>query len=113
MDINDNTPLAFLTVGQLKDIIRKELARKEEPQKTKALKENMSPDEAVKMLSDNGYKITKQTLYHLTANRKIPHSKFGRTLLFSEKELIEWAAKKKTKQSQHLGIGQYSLSLPR
>lgn len=96
MTITDNTPIAMLTVGQLKEILS--TGQKKEETRARVLRENMSPDEAVKMLNDNGYKITKQTLYQLTANRKIPHSKFGRTLVFSEKELIEWAMKKTQKK---------------
>ncbi|WP_320052794.1 helix-turn-helix domain-containing protein [uncultured Acetobacteroides sp.] len=103
MEINDNTPLAFLTVGQLRDVIRKELARREEPQKPRELRENMSVAEAAEMLNNNGYKLTKSTLYYMTSKRQIPHSKFGRKVVFSEPELLDWAAKKKKTKSQFGG----------
>lgn len=97
----DDTPIAFLSVGQLKEIIRKELGEKEPSSKPKALRENMSADEAVKMLNENGYSMTKSTLYYKTGKRLIPHSKFGKTLVFSEKELIEWAESKTSKKRTH------------
>ncbi len=99
--ITEDTPIAMLTVGQLKDILGDTFKAKEQPPKSRVLKTNMSVDEAVKMLNENGYSMTKSTLYYKTGKRLIPHGKFGKTLVFSEKELIEWAeaktSKKKTK----------------
>jgi hypothetical protein len=98
MIVTDETPIAMLTVGELKKVFSQISAKQEESPRPRVLKENMSPDEAVTMLNDNGYKITKPTLYYMTSKRQIPHSKFGRTLVFSEKELIEWATNKTQKK---------------
>lgn len=99
MTVTDETPIAMLTVGQLKEVLNKISPKPQvEAPKQRVLRENMSPDEAIEMLNENGYIITKATLYYMTSKRQIPHAKFGRTLVFSEKELIEWAKNKTQKK---------------
>lgn len=57
-------------------------------------------DRALEMLGENGYKISKAQIYKLTSAKDIPHRTFGNKLIFSKKELLEWAVSRvKEKQS--------------
>lgn len=51
---------------------------------------HMDINNAVAFLNEQGYKITRSTLYKLTSTRKIPHSKFLGKLVFETKELLTW-----------------------
>jgi excisionase family DNA binding protein len=44
-------------------------------------------EEALKYLGDKGIQIKKRTMYGLTSSRKIPHSKFGKAVLFTAADL--------------------------
>ena len=48
-------------------------------------------DKAVAFLAEQGYPLTKNTLYTMVSQEKIPYSKFNGKLVFSRKELLGWA----------------------
>lgn len=56
----------------------------------KEVPKNMSLDQALKFLNEEGYPISKSRLYKLTADRKIPHRKFANRLVFTSRELLLW-----------------------
>lgn len=56
----------------------------------KEVPKNMSLEQALKFLNEQGYPISKSRLYKLTADRKIPHRKFANRLVFSSRELLLW-----------------------
>lgn len=84
----DNLPFAvdqiYKELMELKSILlNKEKHPKEYPK-------HMDINDAVAFLNEQGYKITRSTLYKLTSTRKIPHSKFLGKLVFETKELLTW-----------------------
>lgn len=57
------------------------------------LPEHMSLDDAVVFLTENGFQTSKALVYKLTSKNRMPYSKWGNKLVFSRKELLEWALK--------------------
>lgn len=68
--------------------IRKLLLRKHNREPTSNQK--LSVEKTIKLLSDNGYQISKSKLYKLTSTQQIPYSKFNTRLVFKEFELLQW-----------------------
>lgn len=64
--------------------------------------DNMPINEAVEFLNANGFPTTKGSLYKLTSSNVLPHGKFGNKLIFSRKQLLEWAISH-TKQTSDNG----------
>ena len=60
---------------------------------------SMDIDEACAFL-----KIAKGTMYKLTSNRKIPHRKVGRKLIFQRQELIKWSDEHKRSTSTEIDM---------
>lgn len=57
------------------------------------LPDAMTAEETLPFLASLGYRTTMRSLYILTHRHEIPYAKFGpRRLVFSRKELREWAA---------------------
>ena len=55
--------------------------------------DTMTAEETLPFLASLGYRTTMRSLYILTHRHGIPYAKFGpRRLVFSRKELREWAA---------------------
>lgn len=48
--------------------------------------------DALKLLKENGYPTSKGKIYKLTSTGEIPCSHYGNKLVFSRKELLDWAA---------------------
>lgn len=46
--------------------------------------------DAVEFLTEQGFPITRNTLYNLVFKRDIPFAKCGRRTIFSKKELLQW-----------------------
>lgn len=86
--ITDDTPIAMLTVGQLKEILSIDKIMGH-------LAPIRAPDKEVLTVADVaqlvGYKTS--TVYRLTSERKIPFHKpehGGRKLYFNRKEILDW-----------------------
>lgn len=52
---------------------------------------------AIEFLNNNGFKISRSTIYKLTAKNEIPHSKFCSKLVFDRVELEGWILSKLAK----------------
>jgi excisionase family DNA binding protein len=89
MTITEDTPIAALSVKEFRKLIQQG-SPLNKPAK------NLSPEEAVEILNEKGYKITKTSLYRLTGEKAIPFRKFGKKLLFDEEQIIEWAESRTT-----------------
>lgn len=90
-NINENTPLAAITVGQLLEIIeQKTVSRLPEP-KDEPKDDRVGIDD-IKALTGLSY----SQLYKLSANNAIPHRKFGKKLVFSTKAITEWMEQQTT-----------------
>lgn len=66
--------------------------------------------DALKLLKENGYPTSKGKIYKLTSTGEIPCSHYGNKLVFSRKELLEWASSQ-TKRKGNLS--EVSLTLAR
>ena len=51
-------------------------------------------DKAVAFLAEQGYPITKNTIYQLVSKEEIPFAKFNGKLQFSRTELLSWVEKR-------------------
>jgi len=49
--------------------------------------------DALALLAEYGYILSKAKLYKLTASGNIPCRKFGQKLVFSRKDILQWAEK--------------------
>lgn len=66
--------------------------------------------DALKLLKENGYPTSKGKIYKLTSAGEIPCRHYGNKLVFSRKELLEWA----TNQTKRKGdFSEVSLTLAR
>ena len=84
----DDDPILYLTVGQIKAIIRDVVIQTSSHYKKSDDNEVLTFDEVSKL---TGYK--KATLYKLTHERKIPFHKpahGGRRIFFKRKEINQW-----------------------
>ena len=84
----------ILTTPEQLDVIVQNAIKKVLPDKEEEKKQNMpdscSVDQALQFLLENGYKMSKSKLYKMTANRDLPFKYFGRRIIFSRSELLEW-----------------------
>lgn len=69
--------------------------------KKPVFREKMSFNEALDLLSQNGYNISESKLYKLTSSKKIPHGKINSKLIFYRDELIEWIENQIMMNSKH------------
>ena len=84
----------FTTKEELMEIVREAVSDIFSiKQEQKQVIDTLDLDAVLILLEDNGYKITKSQAYKLTSRQKMPHMKFGNKLVFSRKEILEWAKK--------------------
>ena len=60
-----------------------------EEKKTEA--DTVNLETALQVLTENGYPTSKGKMYKLTSEGKIPHRLYNNKLVFSRKEILEWA----------------------
>ncbi len=87
------TEIILTTPDQLEQVILQAL-KKVLPSAEKGNRveppDSCSFGQALAFLSENGYVISKSALYKLTALKKVPFKRFGRKIIFSRNELLEW-----------------------
>lgn len=76
-------------LSELADI-RSEVRKLRQPEPPVKLPENLTVDQAIELLQDNGLPITLATLYKKTHLGEIPASRIGKRLVFSRKKLLNW-----------------------
>lgn len=83
---------------KLRSIVQEEVSKlisvKQEP---KVVIDTVTLSDALVLLSEHGYPMSKAKLYKLTSSGNIPCRKFGQKLVFSRKDILSWAASQ-TKQ---------------
>ena len=86
------TAIIITEETQLRAIIQEELSRAI-PTATPVKEEvdSITLESAVTFLAEQGYPISKAKIYKLTSSEDIPHRKFGQKLVFSRKDLLQWA----------------------
>lgn len=86
--ITDNTPIAMLTVGQLKEILAPQYAMVNPISVQPSNKEIMNLEEVVRLTD-----YSKSSIYKFIHLRKIPFYKpahGGRKLYFKRKDILDW-----------------------
>ena len=86
--ISPDSPIAMMTVGQLKETITECLLAAGKLPKVEPVPELMDTAEVAKL---TGY--SKQTIYQLTSTRQIPFHRpahEGRKIVFKRSEILEW-----------------------
>ena len=86
--ISPDSPIAMMTVGQLKETITECLLAAGKLPKVEPVPELMDTAEVAKL---TGY--SKQTIYQLTSTRQIPFPRpahGGRKIVFKRSEILEW-----------------------
>ena len=89
-----NTNIVVISTEQLSELIAQSI-RSELSSHSRSPSPSNKPltiDEAAAYLQ-----LPKQTLYHLTSVREIPHKKLGKRLVFLASELDEWVESKRKK----------------
>lgn len=56
--------------------------------------DTLSLKSALELLKEYGYDMSRAQMYKMTSGKEIPHKTFGNKLIFSRKELLEWAAER-------------------
>jgi excisionase family DNA binding protein len=85
------------TEEELEYIIRKVLTGILSPIMTNGILGTLTPEPEIMTITQASafLSIAKQTLYHYTSTRAIPHFKRGKKLYFKKHELIEWLTEHK------------------
>lgn len=65
---------------------------------------NLNLEGAIKFLNQNGFFISKSSIYKLTSTNSIPFKRFGNKLFFVESELLSWASSKLYKKENNEAI---------
>ena len=89
----------FEKVDYLVNAIDKIYANVRGNQRQKIPPKNLSVDNVILFLNEQGIKISKSKLYKLTAEKKIPFKRFNNRLLFSSIELETWLRIELAKQN--------------
>jgi len=66
--------------------------------------DSLTLNSAIDLLKENGYPTSKAKIYKLTPSEVIPHLKYGNKLVFSRKELLEWAVSRTKRIGNHSEI---------
>jgi excisionase family DNA binding protein len=72
-----------------KDCIR-QVINEVKPSKSECLPDSISLTEACAIIGTKEKPASKATVYKLTMDKEVPFSKFGKRLVFSRKQLMEW-----------------------
>jgi excisionase family DNA binding protein len=87
-----------LTIDDISKAIRNELRNYFEQQEEKEHEDEIGGIE----LAIEVTKLAKPTIYGLVSERRIPHSKRGKKLYFSRRELLEWLTTGKRKTQDEI-----------
>jgi hypothetical protein len=63
--------------------------------------DSLTLNSAIDLLKENGYPTSKAKIYKLTSLEEMPHLKYGNKLLFSRKELLQWAVDQTKRVGNH------------
>ncbi|MEA5080873.1 MAG: helix-turn-helix domain-containing protein [Dysgonamonadaceae bacterium] len=93
------TNIAVFSKDDFRAVIREEIAFALEKKGTESEQKNtMNLNEAIKYINENGYPISKSTLYKKTSEHSIPFKRFGgKKIVFDKLDLDEWINKQLSK----------------
>ena len=87
-----------LTIDDISRVVRNEIRNYFERQEEKEREDEIGGIELALELTG----LAKPTIYSLVSTRKIPHSKRGKKLYFSRKELLSWLTNGKRKTQDEI-----------
>ncbi len=88
--------IVLTTPDELKALIYEVLEdyyRNQKIEKEQEYTDAMTVETAVTFLNQNGFPSSKNRLYRMTSEGRIPYGKHGNRLVFSKRELLLWAEK--------------------
>lgn len=95
--IDDNTPLAVITVGQFLELIEKNTTKEDMEPKQEPNEDRVGIDKIIELTG-----LSRSQIYKLSSKNAIPHRKFGKRLVFSCTEVKDWMNEQtKEKQTSH------------
>lgn len=62
--------------------------------------DNLTVEQAVLLLNEQGFPIKRETLYNLSFKKRIPYRKVGRRTVFSKRELLRWVESNTTRPDE-------------
>lgn len=90
---NKMSDIIVTTAEQLEQAVMQALVKVlpvKEEERSGSTPDTCSLMQAIAFLHENGYQLSKSKLYKLTSTQQIPFRHFGRRLIFSREELLEW-----------------------
>ena len=60
-------------------------------EETKSESDSVNLETALQVLTENGFPTSKGKMYKLTSEGRIPHRMYNNKLVFSRKEILDWA----------------------
>lgn len=86
------TAIIITEEARLRTIIQEEVSKViPETVNTKDEIDTLTLENALIFLEEHGYLVSKAKMYKLTSANEIPYKKFGQKLVFSKKDLLQWA----------------------
>lgn len=76
-------------LSELADI-KSEVRKMRQPEPPAKQPENLTIDQAIELLEENGLPITRANIYKLSHLGEIPVSRIGKRLVFSRRNLLSW-----------------------
>lgn len=84
--------LIITTPEELREIITEAVSGKIAVTETpKELPDTITLETAVRVLEEFGYPTSKAKIYKLTSSGSMPFRKYGNKLVFSRKDILDWA----------------------
>jgi len=92
----DGTKMVIVPEMELESMIISAVGKAIKPFISKKVetKKNLTFEEGLAFLNENGYRIGKSQLYKNTMDNIVPCSRFGRKIVFDSDELMAWAESK-------------------
>ena len=85
------TNIILTTPEELKSIVSEAIAGILPHKAEQKPQIDINLNDSLKLMKENGYPTSKGKIYKLTSTGEIPCSHYGNKLVFSRKELLEWA----------------------
>lgn len=93
------------TPEELRAIVNEAIAEfMPKPQKKEDQPDTITLISAIDLLKVNGYPTSKAKIYKLTSSEEMPHRKYGNKLVFSRKELLQWAVHQTRSVGNHAEV---------
>lgn len=97
--------IILTTPEELREIIVEAVSGKITGSETpKELPDSITLETAIRVLEESGYPTSKAKIYKLTSSGSMPFKKYGNKLVFSRKELLNWAEQQTKSPRDHSDI---------